>query len=95
MSLDVELLISHLSGPLDPNDRPAFRHAPKPRSPPPMVGARVGSTGQWSSCGAAISIRRLMVVVPLGTSERISRAPSLPVRLRSNTVATFGSTSSN
>src|SRR3954447_19913531 len=27
MSLDVELLISHLAGPLDPNDRPAFRHA--------------------------------------------------------------------
>src|SRR5258705_3370512 len=27
MLLDVELLISHLSGPLDPNDRPAFRHA--------------------------------------------------------------------
>jgi hypothetical protein len=27
MSLDVELLISHLSGPLDPNDRPAFRDA--------------------------------------------------------------------
>ena len=27
MSLDVELLISHLSGPLDPADRPAFRHA--------------------------------------------------------------------
>ena len=27
MSLDVELLISHLSGPLDPADRSAFRHA--------------------------------------------------------------------
>jgi hypothetical protein len=25
--LDAELLISHLSGPLDPPDRPAFRHA--------------------------------------------------------------------
>src|SRR4051794_10605895 len=36
-----------------------------------------------------------MVAVPLGTSERISTAPSLPVRLASNTVATFGSTSSN
>jgi hypothetical protein len=37
---DAELLISRLSSPLDPADRPAFRHAAE-TAPPPIVGARV------------------------------------------------------
>ena len=93
--LDAELLISHLSGPLDPVDRSAFRDAAE---------TALAASDGWGdgllyrtivASGAAISIRRLMVVVPLGTSERISTAPSLPVRLRSNTVATCASASSN
>ena len=83
MSLDVELLISHLAGPQILTTAPPSAMLLKPRSPPPMVGATVCSTGPSSSCGAAISIRRLMVVVTawdIGEDfhgSKLTRAPAL------------------
>jgi hypothetical protein len=68
MSLDVELLISHLSCPLDPNDRPAFRHAAET--------ALAASDCRGEGLVYRTIVVRPMVGAPLGTSERISTAPS-------------------